>query len=208
MCRGSTVVRQVSAVSQRERMGIVPRLKHIKPTGQRTDRPTLRQNRAKRRATRADEYENVFLSLRPAAPLRSPPQQTNTRFAGDPGPTAVGSWSDTPLTQPLSLIGALRDSGTDWASLLPRLAALDSIRGWRFVAPGFIFERDTQARRKWIAVIAVIARDRRNRTSSETQNPPRRRGDAEKTRNTPQRARRIDDERKGTARAMPETGAS
>jgi len=26
------------------------------------------------------------------------------------------------------------------------------------VAPGYMFERDTEARRKWIAVIAVIAR--------------------------------------------------
>jgi len=38
-----------------------------------------------------------------AAPLRSPPQQTNTGFAGDPGPTAVWCWSEALLTPPLSL---------------------------------------------------------------------------------------------------------
>ena len=46
---------------------------------------------------------------------------------------------------------ALRNSGTHWATVMPRLLALDSRRGWRFVAPGCIFERGAETRSRFKA---------------------------------------------------------
>jgi hypothetical protein len=77
-----------------------------------------------------NEHENLFIVATPAAPLR---------------PTAVGSWSDTPLTQGLSIVPASRDSERAWANFCRACPALHSGRGWRFVAPGYIFERDEKS---------------------------------------------------------------
>ena len=95
----------------------------------------------------------VLLSLRHSAPLR---------------PTAVWCRYDTPLTPPLSLGArcALRER-TGLTHAAP--PALDSGGGWCFVAPGCIFERDTEARRnpKSLKRRGTEEVNRRHRASSQ-----------------------------------------
>jgi hypothetical protein len=89
-----------------------------------------------------------FIVAAPAAPLQ---------------PTAVWLWPFAQPTQPLSLSARCAPRERSWATVMPRLAALhpskptaglpgdpalDSGRGWRFVAPGCIFERGPERRKK------------------------------------------------------------
>ena len=118
MCRGSTRGHAQSLQSSRENEWACSQAKaHKTYGGSGLIAPHFAKTGRKGGPPAQTGMKMSFFSLRPAAPLRSPPQQTNTRFAGDPGPTAVGSWSDTPLTQGLSIVSivpASRDSERAW----------------------------------------------------------------------------------------------
>src|SRR6185312_2297348 len=95
-----------------------------------------------------NEHENVFLmSLRLGLRSDLHPSKPTPGLPGAPGlrQRGVDLISHLPRAYPQR---ASAPPERAWASLLPRLTALESGWGWRFVASGCIFERGVETRRK------------------------------------------------------------